>query len=222
MGPSSIAMRPKLVTSFEPIPEQCAIYEYRHEEYRPNKIVKAPSKKSTADSPSKARKVAPSLDYPMYPGLQTAPHQYHRTDATTSSSRMVLNRPRKLSGSVRSTTNGAPCPPYQPTNRNSLSSNWENVVSQEYLPDSQVWAGYVQRRPSTATMTSIQRPQTHAIQPNELFSTLPEEVLHVITDRLKDLHLSLDSDSCATCWMRDLCSLSLSSRRWSKVAKAAL
>lgn len=56
----------------------------------------------------------------------------------------------------------------------------------------------------------------------ELFAALPEEVLGLILDRLKKLHLKSGSPSCATCMMRDLCSASLSARKLLKVAQVAL
>jgi hypothetical protein len=58
--------------------------------------------------------------------------------------------------------------------------------------------------------------------PGELFAALPGEVLELILDELKQLHLAKGSDSCATCWMRDLCSVSLSARKWYKFARTAL
>ncbi|KAI1073509.1 hypothetical protein F5B20DRAFT_574733 [Whalleya microplaca] len=56
----------------------------------------------------------------------------------------------------------------------------------------------------------------------ELFAALPEEVLGLILDELKNLHLSPGSTSCATCMMRDLCSVAVSARKLLKVARAAL
>ncbi|KAI1762938.1 hypothetical protein GGR53DRAFT_521303 [Hypoxylon sp. FL1150] len=56
----------------------------------------------------------------------------------------------------------------------------------------------------------------------ELFKALPDEVLGLILDELRQLHLQPGSTSCATCMMRDLCSVALSSRRLLKVARVAL
>lgn len=58
--------------------------------------------------------------------------------------------------------------------------------------------------------------------PGELFATLPDEVLEIILDSLKKLHLEPKSDSCATCMMRDLCSVAVASRRFLGFARAAL
>ncbi|KAI8963284.1 hypothetical protein F5Y11DRAFT_356386 [Daldinia sp. FL1419] len=56
----------------------------------------------------------------------------------------------------------------------------------------------------------------------ELLAALPEEVLGLILDELKKLHLMPGSTSCATCMMRDLCSVALSGRGLLKVAQVAL
>ncbi|KAI2606556.1 hypothetical protein GGR54DRAFT_633409 [Hypoxylon sp. NC1633] len=56
----------------------------------------------------------------------------------------------------------------------------------------------------------------------ELFDALPEEVLGLILDELKDLHLKPSSTSCATCMMRDMCSVAVSARKLLKVARPAL
>lgn len=71
-----------------------------------------------------------------------------------------------------------------------------------------------------------QRPQPlkarRKARPGELFSALPGEVLGMILDEVKKLHLAPGSISCATCWMRDACSVALSARRWLKYARTAL
>jgi hypothetical protein len=59
-------------------------------------------------------------------------------------------------------------------------------------------------------------------QPGELFAAMPDEVLDLIMANLKVLHTTESSFSCATCLMRDLCSVSLGSRRLLKVARNAL
>ncbi|KAI1775002.1 hypothetical protein F4818DRAFT_448632 [Hypoxylon cercidicola] len=56
----------------------------------------------------------------------------------------------------------------------------------------------------------------------ELFAALPEEVLGLILDELKQLHLQPGSTSCVTCMMRDLCCVALSARKLLKVGRVAL
>ncbi|KAH8893843.1 hypothetical protein GQ53DRAFT_611629, partial [Thozetella sp. PMI_491] len=60
------------------------------------------------------------------------------------------------------------------------------------------------------------------VKPGELFAELPGEVLELILEHLKRLHLSPGSTSCATCWMRDCCSVALAARKWLKYARVAL
>ncbi|KAI1119654.1 hypothetical protein F5Y14DRAFT_10864 [Nemania sp. NC0429] len=56
----------------------------------------------------------------------------------------------------------------------------------------------------------------------ELFAALPDEVLSLILQRLKESHLKLGSASCATCMMRDLCAVAVSAKKLLKVARLAL
>lgn len=60
-------------------------------------------------------------------------------------------------------------------------------------------------------------------QPGEVFKKLPKEVLDVILKELRKLHLwEKGSQTCATCWMRDACSLVLVSRKWAASATPIL
>ncbi|KAI0432638.1 hypothetical protein F5Y09DRAFT_301468 [Xylaria sp. FL1042] len=56
----------------------------------------------------------------------------------------------------------------------------------------------------------------------ELFAALPDEVLSLILQRLKESHLRPGSSSCTTCMMRDLCSVAVSAKKLLKVARLAL
>ncbi|KAI1430124.1 hypothetical protein F5Y12DRAFT_709135 [Xylaria sp. FL1777] len=56
----------------------------------------------------------------------------------------------------------------------------------------------------------------------ELFAALPDEVLGLILQKLKESHLKPGSSSCATCMMRDLCSVAVSAKKLLKVARLAL
>lgn len=68
----------------------------------------------------------------------------------------------------------------------------------------------------------LKRRRTTPLQPDEQFMKLPVAVLELILDALKGLHLDGASDSCATCWMRDLCNVAVASRKWTKHARDAL
>ncbi|KAI0489652.1 hypothetical protein F4859DRAFT_523579 [Xylaria cf. heliscus] len=56
----------------------------------------------------------------------------------------------------------------------------------------------------------------------ELFAALPDEILNLILQRLKESHLKPGSTSCTTCMMRDLCSIAMSAKRLLKLARVAL
>ncbi|KAK8097699.1 uncharacterized protein PG998_013185 [Apiospora kogelbergensis] len=58
--------------------------------------------------------------------------------------------------------------------------------------------------------------------PGELFAALPGDVIQLILDHLGDLHLEPSSTSCATCMMRDFCSVALSARKLLPCARVAL
>lgn len=204
------------MTTFEPIPEQYPIHEYRGvEQHRPYKISKPVLRTMTNQSPAPLRTVpATTSGYPMYPGLQISTATPQRKPETTP---MVLNRPRKLAGTSAS---GAQYGPVR-DRKMSLSSHWSVADRNEQL-DAQAWAQQILRRPSTAGSIVSTRPASRGLQPNELFATLPDEILDTILENLKDLHLAPNSDSCATCWMRDLSSLAVTSRRWCKVARFSM
>jgi hypothetical protein len=68
-----------------------------------------------------------------------------------------------------------------------------------------------------------QRPKRPTSRiPGEGFSKLPEEILHVIIEELKNLHLCVGSSSCSTCWMRDLVSLGISCTKWWGAVRSVL
>ncbi|KAK9780870.1 putative F-box domain-containing protein [Seiridium cardinale] len=68
----------------------------------------------------------------------------------------------------------------------------------------------------------IKQYRRKAAQPGELFAAIPDEVLDLIMGNLRMLHMAESSFSCATCMMRDLCSVALGSKRLLKVARDAL
>ncbi|KAK8068819.1 hypothetical protein PG994_005435 [Apiospora phragmitis] len=80
--------------------------------------------------------------------------------------------------------------------------------------------------PRKSEFSSWQRPspikQFRRRAPGELFAALPGEVMQLILDHLGDLHLEPSSTSCATCMMRDFCSVALSARKLLFHARTAL
>jgi hypothetical protein len=77
------------------------------------------------------------------------------------------------------------------------------------------WRGQAQR-PAPTRAYRIKR------KPGEVFAALPEEVLELILQWLKKLHLQPGTASCATCWMRDCCAVALSARKCLKSARVSL
>ncbi|KAH7026327.1 uncharacterized protein B0I36DRAFT_248907 [Microdochium trichocladiopsis] len=78
-------------------------------------------------------------------------------------------------------------------------------------PDHGTW-----QRPMPIKQTRRRR------EPGELFAILPSEVLQLILTELRKIHLRPNSESCATCMMRDLCSVAQTCRRLSKAAQNTL
>ncbi|OLN88814.1 hypothetical protein CCHL11_01927 [Colletotrichum chlorophyti] len=123
----------------------------------------------------------------------------------------TLNRPRKLSqaSTVTVTSINSSRDSFDSRSRSSSwSSSRTSFESRDF--------NYMNQRPSQVTTFRKKA------RPGEIFAKLPGEVLELILDELKKMHLEKGSDSCATCWMRDLCSISLTSRKWCKFARAEL
>lgn len=150
-----------------------------------------------------------------YPGLQAPAVDLTMViDALPA----ALNRPRKLSNSSVASSSGVSRESFE--SRPSLESrtrgsSWSSRTSFESIESNPWRPEYLYHRPAP-----IKRPRQK--YPGEIFAVLPGEVLELILDELKKLHLGPGSESCATCWMRDLCSICLSARKWCKFARTAL
>lgn len=66
------------------------------------------------------------------------------------------------------------------------------------------------------------KQQRRRAAPGELFAALPGEVLELIARELRDSHLAANSISCATCMMRDLCSVATAAKRLLHPARVVL
>lgn len=155
---------------------------------------------------------------PVYPGLQSTMAKVPGTPPPTS-----LNSPRKLSGSSSAGSMSTMFSRESVRSEMQRSSSWGSKTSFESF-DSGQWQPLdhiVSPCSPYRTPESLRRQRTLP-QADELFAELPGEVLELILDMLKQAHLDRAGDSCATCWMRDLCNVSLASRRWCKYARAAL
>ncbi|KAH6648341.1 hypothetical protein BKA67DRAFT_522036 [Truncatella angustata] len=117
----------------------------------------------------------------------------------------------------------------------SSSSNASSVVSRDSVNEAAMrspassrtsfgsWEAHP-RRPEYGWQrpAPIKQYRKKAVQPGEQFAAMPDEVLDLIMSNLRKLHMAEGSFSCATCMMRDLCSVASSSRRLLKVARDAL
>ncbi|KAF7531142.1 hypothetical protein G7054_g9144 [Neopestalotiopsis clavispora] len=68
----------------------------------------------------------------------------------------------------------------------------------------------------------IKQQRRRALQPGELCAAMPDEVFDLIMSNLRTLHMEDGSFSCATCMMRDICSVSYASKKLLQVARRAL
>jgi hypothetical protein len=155
------------------------------------------------------RTAHPSLDAPVLDPTKVS-------DARPT----LLNRPRKLSSSSTVSSVSISKESFDSRFR---SPAWGSAVSsartsfESMDTSSNPWRPeYLYQRPPTI------KTFRKKARPGELFSMLPGEVLELILDELKKLHLAPGCESCSTCWMRDLCSIYLSSRKWAKFARTAL
>jgi hypothetical protein len=135
----------------------------------------------------------------------------------------LLNQPRKLSsGSTASTVSRESFESRPSYDSRTRSSSWSSKTSFESTDfKANNWRPeYMYNRPGPIARQRIMKRR----EPGELFAALPGEVLELILDELKKLHLDqgISSNGCATCWMRDLCNIGLSARKWFKFARASL
>lgn len=175
------------------------------------------------DQPSTPRSpTTPIISYHPFPSQSgykspTSPTSHTPKSPTRSSFESSpptkLNSPRKLSGGSTSTLYS------RESARSELAqtSSWGSKSSFDSFESGQ-W------RPADS---SLNRPgplkkRGTFDQPDKLFSLLPGEVLQLILGMLKQQHVRQTSEGCATCWMRDLGNICLSSRSWAKFARIAL
>ncbi|KAK1988699.1 hypothetical protein LZ30DRAFT_577636 [Colletotrichum cereale] len=127
-----------------------------------------------------------------------------------------LSRPRRLSQSSIMTATSINSSRDSLETRSRSSSYSSNRTSIDSKGSGMWRPDYMYQRPS---QTSLFRKKA---KPGEIFAKLPGEVLGLILGELKKAHLDNGSQSCATCWMRDLSSISLTARRWCRFARVAL
>ncbi|RFU74004.1 hypothetical protein TARUN_8251 [Trichoderma arundinaceum] len=168
------------------------------------------------------RAASQSSAHPVYPGTQNASRFQ---DRSLENFHTTLKRPKKLAGTSANGNGSGSGSNYTPTSplaqegiegpRRRAASVGNRMTLNTLETSSWVRESVYQSSPIRAAFRPDRRP-------NEVFNILPGEVLDLVLLSLKGLHLDKNSDSCATCWMRDICSAALCSRRWYKHARVAL
>ncbi|KAG5971158.1 hypothetical protein E4U58_000213 [Claviceps cyperi] len=157
---------------------------------------------------------------PMYPGLQTP-----KMDRTPSRDSLFLDpRPRHLS--VTRSDYARPRKSLQvqePPVRCRRRTSSRDCRLSGYFPNDSPYPplgrmSYVPIR----TPPILKNHRNSRTPLGGQCSALPGEVLDVILEMLKEIHLDQGSGGCATCWMRDVSSVALCSRKWYKAARLAL
>jgi len=213
-------------SNFYPAPPQDLVIEIKAPAPAPEK---PPVEKGTSRAFSVSTLMAPTMDPTI--ATEALPIRSSRTSMDFRSRRSSSSTMASFSTAFSS--------------RDSLesrgrASSWGSQTSLESMPSSpmkvvpagrRTYADYqiqLQSQGQSAPWVRNQRPAPikkayrSTAKPGELFAALPGEVLELILEELKKQHLQPGSESCATCWMRDCCSIMLTSRKWSKFARAAL
>ncbi|KPM43834.1 hypothetical protein AK830_g2716 [Neonectria ditissima] len=156
--------------------------------------------------------------YPIYPELNAPVSD--TTQSTESLPMAKLNRPRKLSNNSSPNISNVYSQETMVMGSGRRTASWGGKTSLDSAESTAKWRPeYLYQRPMPIKRQAPVRP---TLQPNELLARLPGEVLGLILAKLRDLHLGPRNDSCATCWMRDVCNVSSASRKWYKAARIAL
>lgn len=95
--------------------------------------------------------------------------------------------------------------------RRSSSASWVSNHTQHTVPS-----------PVSATFSHRSKPSNPSSDRGSMFKRLPQEVYDCILEQLRELHSDKLSPSCATCYMRDLVALQLTSRSWDKGVRKTL
>lgn len=188
--------------AFERIPDLYSIPEDKVDE----KSRPAPPKRPSTAGGNTAT-------YPMYPGLQMAAMERTRSMEAVPT---VLNRPKKISGT--STQALATMRSHENLVSRTRAPSWGDPTTTYQSAESTGW------RPGFARQQHAPSLKKHRSRARlgEALASLPGEVLEVIMEMLRQIHLDKRSESCASCWMRDAGSVSLCSRKWSKAARLVL
>lgn len=94
-----------------------------------------------------------------------------------------------------------------------------------FAPSPSLYSTLLPSSPSLSSQRSsfiTQQKLRSTKPPPPVFQRLPLEIYECILLQLRTFHESQSSASCQTCYLRDLCSLALTSRTWDRVVRARL
>ena len=113
-------------------------------------------------------------------------------------------------------SNGRPNTPA--SQRSSVASYASATSSMTSLPSTFTKRSFPRSDGSYTSQSSYHSHSTQrsSLLPQWIFQTLPPEIYDAILHQLKELHLRHEARTCQTCLLRDLCTLSLTSRAWDK------
>ena len=137
---------------------------------------------------------------------------------------LMAYRPQRFSiASSRSSVSWNSTDFYPPSPRSSASSylsmgSSPSVYSNYSTAKGTNISSWGSRRSS---FTNIQRLRS-TNPPPPVFNRLPQEIYDCILQQLGTIHSSTSTISCATCYLRDLCSLALTSRAWDRAVRTQL
>ena len=103
--------------------------------------------------------------------------------------------------------------------RSSISSYESFMTAQSINSTYQVHPGFL---PSQRSSYTTQQKLRSTAPPPPVFQRLPPEVYDCILQQLRNFHENPSALSCQTCYLRDLCSLALTSRAWDKAVRVRL
>ena len=109
--------------------------------------------------------------------------------------------------------------PSTPASQRSSISSYASATSSVTSLPSTFTSQSVSRGPGSYTSRASyysHSTQQSSILPQCIFQTLPSEIYDAILFQLRLVHESPALGSCQTCFLRDLCALSLTSRTWDK------
>jgi len=134
---------------------------------------------------------------------------------------LMAFRPGRVSlASTRSSTSWSSMDSSPGSRRSSTSSLMSHDTNSSVYSTPQIaLASFAAVR---STLPAQQRISRSTKPPIPMFKRLPQEIYDCILEQLKVLHSNPLSASCATCYLRDLYSLALTSRAWDRAVRIKL